>query len=577
VVNAVPQFHEGQDEPYQVYASFEDITNLIEIQKALEKSERQNYLLVSKMQQGLAVYETILDQDDKPCDFRFLYVNKGFEKLTGLKKEQVIGKSVLEVLPNTESYWIENYGKVALTGEPIKFENYARDLGCYFSVVAYSPQPKQVAVIATNITEEKKKQLLLVKQKKELKTANDEMKTLNKEMEAVNEELAEREEEAIRASAAKSEFLANMSHELRTPLNGIIGFLQILKETELKAEQRDYIENVIFSSKNLIHIIEDILDYSKIEAGHFNIVYETTDLIELLNNSIQIIKPVAKKKGLEVNLSIDKTLSRFFQADALRLNQIFVNLLGNAVKFTESGKIDFDITVLEDHSNVSRITFSVTDTGIGIADGMEEKILQHFIQADYSITRKYGGTGLGLAITNSLLNMMGSSLIIKSKLDVGSCFSFILDLKKVSGNISRSKDIEAGLLKPAFNTEKKIVVLIAEDDPISLKLEVILLNRIFSNAIIFTATDGEAAIKIYRKNEPDIIFMDLHMPKMNGFEATEIIRGDEDGRKRVVIIGLSADAMQEKVDMAIEKEMDSYLTKPIKKIELLSVLSEFLT
>jgi CheY-like chemotaxis protein len=173
--------------------------------------------------------------------------------------------------------------------------------------------------------------------------------------------------------------------------------------------------------------------------------------------------------------------------------------------------------------------------------------------------------------------MMDSSLIIKSKLGVGSCFSFILDLKKVTGNISRSKDPEADLLKPAFNTEKKIVVLIAEDNPINLKLEVILLNRIFSNAIIFTATDGEAAIKIYRKNEPDIIFMDIHMPKMNGFEATEIIRENEDGRKRVVIIGISADAQQERADMAIEKGMDSYLTKPLKKIELLSVLSEFLT
>jgi PAS domain S-box-containing protein len=528
---------------------FRDITEDHRMREILRESEKKYRMYIENAPLGIF----ILNDEQN-----FVDVNAQACKMMGFTKDELL-KMKISLLDMTESTAddLDKFDKLKKLGF-VEIERVLKKVDGIERILSLTgvamPDGKYIA-FATDITEKKNAEI-------KLKEANDQLK--------------EEKRIAEEANAAKSEFLANMSHELRTPLNGIIGFSQILKATELKAEQRDYIEDVIFSSKNLIHIIEDILDYSKIEAGHFNIVCETTDLIELLNNSIQIIKPAAKKKGLKVNLNIDKSLSRFFKADALRLNQIFVNLLGNAIKFTESGKIDFDITVLEDHSTVSRITFSVTDTGIGIADGMEEKILQHFTQADYSITRKYGGTGLGLAITNSLLNMMDSSLIIKSKLGVGSRFSFILDLKKGPGNISRCRELEADLLKPAFNIEKKIVVLIAEDDPISLKLEVTLLNKIFSNAIIFTATDGEAAIKIYRKNEPDIIFMDLHMPKINGFEATEIIRGDEDGRKRAIIIGLSADAQQERADTAIEKGMDSYLTKPIKKIEFLSVLSEFL-
>jgi PAS domain S-box-containing protein len=581
VVNAIPQFREGQDEPYQVYASFEDITNLIETQKALEKSERQNYLLVSKMEQGLAVHEIILDQDDKPCDYRFLYVNKSFEKLMGLKKEQIIGKSVLEVLPNTESYWIEKYGEVAITGESIKYENYSKELGRYFSVVAYSPQPKQFAVIISDITEEKKKQLLLIKQKKELKNANDEMKTINEtlkatneEMEAMNEELTEREEEAVRANNVKSEFLATMSHELRTPLNGVIGFSDILKTTNLDETQGEYLDIILHSAHNLLDIISDILDMTKLEADMTKIIPEMANLREVVMKSLDIVDYRSKEKGLKLNMNISYDCPEYVYCDSARLKQILLNLLSNSVKFTDVGEVTLLLQVKHIEKERKQVTchFCIKDTGIGIKEKDLKTLFEPFTQVDMSNTRKYEGTGLGLSITQRLLEKMGSTLHVKSEYGKGSEFYFELTMpyEIEEKNKPETKLTEENEVSSKYVNTK---ILLAEDNTINRALIRAAISMFSKDIQIIEAENGKVAYEMYLKHKPNLIFMDIVMPEVDGYRACAMIRQKD---KKIPIIAMTAKALKGDREECLKAGMDDYLSKPISLPELRSTLEKYL-
>ncbi|HOO32361.1 MAG TPA: PAS domain S-box protein [Thermotogota bacterium] len=527
---------------------FRDITEDHRLREILRQSEEKYRTYIESAPLGVFIFDN---------NQHFLDVNASACRMSGFSREELINRTI-PFLDNTESDGTEEekfntlkaHGNITVERRMKK-----RDGGeIVASLTAVALPDGRYIAFASDITAKKRAEF-------ELKKANDQLKK--------EKHLAEE------ANRTKGEFLANMSHELRTPLNGILGFSQILKETDLKPEQEEYIDDVIYSSKNLIHIIEDILDYSKIEAGHFDIVYERTNLVKLLNNSVKIIAPPARKKGLKVNLSIDKGIQGYYLTDSLRLNQVIVNLLGNAVKFTEKGQIDFDICLLENSVEKALISFNITDTGIGIAEEVQEKILQYFTQADYSITRRYGGTGLGLAISNSILNMMGASLIIKSKPGEGSSFSFVLELRKVSERQSEER-MEKSVTIDHFDTKDRIKILIADDDPISLKFEQILLRKIIPNTKILTATDGEQAVTQFRKNRPGIVFMDLHMPKINGFEATEQIRKYERNKGETIVIGLSADAMKERADTAFERGMNGYLTKPLNRKRLTDILAKYI-
>src|SRR6056297_104375 len=379
-----------------------------------------------------------------------------------------------------------------------------------------------------------KREQLLNYQKEELIASNEELESYNEEISAMNEELRVSQEESLSANRAKSEFLANMSHELRTPLNGILGFSQLLSTTELTKEQLDYIDNVLFSGKHLLQIISDILDFSKIENGHFHFDHAPVDLVQMLIETFNMIKPSVENKPLNLHMKLDENLPNFIITDALRLNQVLINLLGNAVKFTEKGEVLLDVSETKRTQKQSTIKFTVKDTGIGISEKMQEKILDKFTQADSTITRKYGGTGLGLSISNHIIQQMGSQLHIESAKGKGSAFSFevTFDLSK---NVPEEEKDQKQLLKTQKFPED-LSVLIVEDDPISAKLLGISLKKTFPDFRFKQVSDGNTAIEAFKESPADLIFLDIHIPKKDGIEVAKQIRTHEGPERKTVII-----------------------------------------
>ncbi|MBW8325990.1 MAG: PAS domain S-box protein [Prolixibacteraceae bacterium] len=376
------------------------------------------------------------------------------------------------------------------------------------------------------------------------------------------EALFKAKQEAEIANTAKSEFLANMSHEIRTPLNGIIGFTDLLLKTKLSKTQQQYAENVNISGYSLLGIINDILDFSKIEAGKMELNIIKTDLIELAEQSSDIIKYHASQKGLELLLNIQPEIPRFVFADPVRLKQILINLLGNAVKFTESGEIELKIEFTPKTESTGLFALSVRDTGIGIEEEQRKKLFKAFSQADTSTTRKFGGTGLGLTISYMLAEKMGSTIEIESTPGVGSVFYFTLETKFETGEkteISNTFDIKR--------------VLVVDDNSNNL---MILEHTLRNWGIEFTgAVDGPSAINILKQTPFfDLVIMDYHMPLLNGLDTIKQIRTElkiSSEQLPVLLLHSSSD------DTEIYEECQKFggcfnLTKPVKSQELLQFL-----
>ena len=525
-------------------------------------------------------------------------------------------------------------------------------------------------------------------------------------------------EQAVAASNAKSEFLANMSHEIRTPLNGEIGFTDLLKHTQLSPVQQQYLDNANVSGLTLLGIINDILDFSKIEAGMLELESIKTDMIELLENSVDIVKFSAGKKDLELLLDIDPTLPRFANVDPIRLKQILANLLSNAIKFTHKGEVELKVSFSSIGAGLGKLSFFVRDTGIGISEVQKEKLFKAFSQADSSTTRKYGGTGLGLIISQMIAEKMGSRIQIDSIPDVGTTFYFeittefeegekpdttkIADVKRCliiddnannrlilelmlqqweihsdscdSGieavkrigtsqpydvilcdynmpsmnglqtirmirdklklsqdkqpvillhsssedaelhekckemgvrfrlskpvksndlfsylsNLNQSdnkltKDTKHEVIKQVTEVNKtdhsgeKVKILIAEDVSINMMLISTILSQNLPNVEIFQAENGLEALKLYKTNALDLIFMDIQMPVLDGIDATKQIREIESKTlKHVPIIALTAGALKEEKEKSFAAGVDDFVTKPILSESIQTVLKKHL-
>jgi PAS domain S-box-containing protein len=385
------------------------------------------------------------------------------------------------------------------------------------------------------------------------------------------ETVVQEKELAEAANKAKSEFLANMSHEIRTPLNGIIGFTDLLMKTNLGVTQHKYMTTISQSAHSLLDIINDILDFSKIEAGKLDLYIEKYDINEMLAQVIDLILYESNQKNLKLELNIAADMPKYFWLDSVRLKQILINLLANAVKFTERGAIKLEVSVIEkiDDFNAT-IRFAVIDTGIGILEENKKKIFKAFSQEDSSTTRKFGGTGLGLTISNQLLGLMNSRLELESTIDLGSTFYFDLTLKtsdEAPATVSLFDTDFDSIKKIVVKTNhqaKKVTVLIVEDNKVNMLLLKTIIKNLSVPTTIYEATNGKLAVEQFEATNPDIIFMDIQMPIMNGYEATEIIRDLKSGQN-VPIIAITAGTEKEEKEKCLSAGMNDYIPKPIIK------------
>lgn len=376
-------------------------------------------------------------------------------------------------------------------------------------------------------------------------------------------ELIGAKKKAEEANKAKSEFLANMSHEIRTPLNGIIGFSNLLSSTNLDKNQIEYINTINESAVTLLSIINNILDFSKIEAGKFELNIEEVDLYELVQQTIHLFKFQAQQKGVELSLHIQDEVPHFVYADSLRLKQVLVNLINNAIKFTHFGLIHLDINVVQvTHEDLFLIQFSVKDTGIGIKYKNQKKIFQSFEQEDTTTSRIFGGTGLGLTISNQLLGLMNSELQLTSQQGEGSDFFFTVEFKKAFVSVAKKMEESFVMEKNKAINWENCKVLIVEDNKVNRYLAVTLTKRIIPNALISEAKDGDEAIVLAQNNLFDLILMDIQMPIRNGYEATVEIRKLPQ-YKKVPIIALTAGILNGEREKCLEYGMNDYLSKPI--------------
>lgn len=393
------------------------------------------------------------------------------------------------------------------------------------------------------------------------------------------EDAIKAKEFAEAANKAKSEFLANMSHEIRTPLNGIIGFTDLLKNTQLESIQRNYMNTINQSAMSLMEIINDILDFSKIESGKLELEIKKYDLSEIVTQVIELIKYDSNSKKLDLSLVISNQIPKYIWVDSIRLKQILINLLSNAIKFTEKGNIVLSVNLIRNINQSKNILrFSVKDTGIGIQKDYQQKIFDSFSQGDTSTTRKFGGTGLGLTISNQLLSLMDSKLQLESDYGKGSEFYFdiALDTSNDDENIISEIIIDAVSEKETIDYgHENFKILLVEDNKINMLLAKTLIKQIIPNGTIYEAENGQEAIDKFSVLKPDLILMDVQMPVKNGYEASIEIRKTEIG-KHVPIIALTAGTVVGEREKCLEAGMNDYASKPIIKENLKSIIKKWI-
>ena len=526
--------------------------------KALRESEEQFRNITSSANDGII----LIDKNGA-----IVFWNPAAERMFGYTTTEVLGRDLHELLalPRDDDHhkgWFATFkGSLPsqITEKPLELTGLCRDgksIPVEVTVSLFSLQEDNFAtVIIRNISERKK----------------------------VEHALQQAREAAETANRAKSQFLANMSHEIRTPMNGIIGMAELLLETSLDEQQREFACTIMDSSRALLTVINDILDLSRIEAGHMYIENISFELLPLLQSVIRIVSLEAEKKGLSFRCLVDPRLPPVLIGGPSRLRQILLNLLINAVKFTDQGHVTLQV-MLESGLKPS-LRFEVIDTGIGIHPEYQKHLFKPFTQVDSSTTRTYGGSGLGLVICKRLVEAMGGSIGVKSSPGEGSTFWFVVPLTTPSAEEDSSSEPEGGFIHTASDVESRTesfrehsvaenqgpLILLVEDDPVAQKVARFQLHRLGYSVHI--AQNGREAVEAAFKNDYVLILMDCHMPVMDGFDATRAIREVETEQERhVPIIAMTTRAMEGDRELCQAAGMDDYLSKPVELVRLKEML-----
>ena len=486
-----------------------------------------------------------------------VYVNSAFEALTGYKKEEIIGQNC-KFMQGVETDYeaIESVRTAIKNRAPIDITllNYKKSGQPFYNRLNLTP-----VSIDGEVTHYIGFQQDVTQQHQTEQYLND------------------AKEKAEESARLKSSFLASMSHEIRTPIHGISGVLQLLESSPLSEDQAHYLSLAKFSIQSLLHIVNDILDFSKIEAGQMQVEDFTFDIRTTLNNLESQYAIICEEKGLQLLFSNDLQGHDFIKGDEVRLRQILSNLLGNAIKFTDTGSIKVTTHIEKQSDKKLVLNCSVEDTGIGIAPDKQNNIFDVFTQEDLSTTRKFGGTGLGLSISKQLCELMGGSIHLDSEKGVGSTFSFSVEFK-VADEVEINTTKSHALLKS--QPHKKYKVLIVEDNEINQ----VIAKQHLADYTTLSAMTGKEAIQALSQTKVtfDVVLMDCQMPEMDGFEATKRIRQGEVGERyiKVPIIALTANAMKGDKEKCKNAGMDDYLSKPfevedlIEKVEYWSCIND---
>ncbi len=515
-----------------------DITESIQSRSQVKLFEE----IVRNMTTGLLVWQ--LEEVNNNDDFRLIMTNDAAINTLPERKDYT-GGIMTEVFPSTkQSPMLDMYKGIVSNNQPIQIPEYKASISIpeqhYYSITAFPLQNKRVGVLFHDIT------------------------TL-KHIEA---ELREAKSLAEQSMLAKDQFLANMSHEIRTPMNAIVGFTDLLLQTNTNSEQKEYLDSVKLAGENLLGIINDILDFSKIESGKLSIEDRPFKLKPMLQHIYSLLNIKAMDKLLGFNINLDLELPEVVSGDSLRLQQVLINLAGNAIKFTEKGQVDIAAKVISKNNQHYTIRFSVKDSGIGIKDEMKSLVFERFTQANNEIHRQYGGTGLGLSISRNLIQLMGGELQMNSEFGKGSEFYFELNFKKVDDVGIKKLDKILNFNLPV----KKVHVLLFEDNTLNQQLAKKVLSKFGFE--ITLAENGKIGIDKLKEQSFDIILMDLQMPEIDGYQATEIIRNEL--KLKTPIIAMTAHSLVGEKEKCIAVGMDDFISKPFKQEDLYEVLTNLL-
>jgi PAS domain S-box-containing protein len=521
----------------------QDITERRRIYEALQESEKRLRFLFEEIPH-IAVHGYNAARDA-------IFWNRASEELYKFSKKDALGKKFEDlVLPSDRreemvsafDAWVKT-GTPMASGEMLKRDSEGHPVSVYSSRLATRNQRGEweMYVIDVDLSELKR----------------------------ASEELVKAKEYAERASRAKSEFLANMSHEIRTPMNGVMGMTHLLLDTELTADQRDSIQTIMESTKELMRIIDELLDISRIEAGEVRLHPEPFCLRETVEKVVLLFADRAGRKGVDISIAIHDSVPEKMLGDSGRIRQILINLVGNSLKFTHDGHIQIRMQA-ERIADGWNLLADVKDTGIGMTPELQERIFEKFTQGDTSSKRQYGGTGLGLAITRQLVGLMDGQISVSSEVDKGTTFQFNLKLGYVAPD-QPEKITEAP--ESAAPESIKANILLVEDNLVNQKVATAMIKKM--GCVVIVAPNGARALEQIALRPFDLIFMDCQMPIMDGFETTRAIRQMVGDIRDIPIVAMTAHALKEDRQKCLDAGMDDYLSKPVHRDSLLTVLKKY--